>query len=86
MEKQVLQIENVTIDELVEKLTNQLRCSLSRPEPEDEWITEKQAADLLQVSRQTLKNWRDAQLIQYNRIGKSIRYSKNEIQTKVKKA
>jgi excisionase family DNA binding protein len=76
-------IEKVTMEDvkrLVEVCISEgLERSINKATTEDDLLTEKQAAHLLQVSRQTLKNWRDAGLLPFVRIGKGIRYRKSQL-------
>ena len=42
-------------------------------------FSEKEAAAILKVTRQTLKSWRDTGLINYTRRGKAVRYFKHDL-------
>lgn len=50
----------------------------------EELLKEREVAELLQITRQTLKSWRDAGQIPFIRIGSKIRYRKSEIIEKSK--
>jgi excisionase family DNA binding protein len=49
------------------------------PQLSDEFINENQARDLLDISKVTLKKWRDENKIPYYRMGTRIRYKKHEL-------
>ena len=45
----------------------------------EEFITEKEAALFLRVSKATMINWRNAKIIKFHRINSRIRYTKAEL-------
>ncbi len=47
--------------------------------PEDDFITEQEAKEMLLVSKVTLKKWRDEGRIKFYRIGSRIRYRKSDL-------
>lgn len=49
------------------------------PTPPDELLTERQAAELLKVSKVTLHTWRKSGRLKYHRYGTRIRYSRSEL-------
>ena len=54
----------------------------TNPEIEEDLITENEARDCLQVSKVTLKVWRDKGLIPFYRFGTRIRYKRSELLNK----
>ena len=67
------------IDQVNEKLDD----LFSNP-PQDskclDWLTSDEVIKLLQISRKTLQNYRDDNLIGFTRINRKIYYSKAEIE------
>lgn len=49
---------------------------------EDEWLTTTEVMDLLNVSRQTLANWRQQNKVTAYRVGvtRGVRYKKSELE------
>jgi hypothetical protein len=86
MEKQIIQIESTTIEELIdiisdkllEKLENKI-ASLLEQKNDEELLTREETAKLLKVSITTLWHWTKAKkLIAYG-IGNRVYYKRGEI-------
>lgn len=74
----------IPIEDLKEVFRDCIRAELQTGIPTasvevDEFITEKEARQLLRVSKVTLKKWRDTNKIPFYRYGSRIRYKKNEL-------
>jgi excisionase family DNA binding protein len=69
------------VSQLHEKLLNieQLLIEKQKPQQPDELLTETEAEALLQISRVTLKKWRDDGKLPYYRYGSRIRYKRAEL-------
>lgn len=52
---------------------------LSTPQPDNEYLTRKETAQILGVSLPTLNNWSKRQLLPSYRIASRIRYKKEEV-------
>ena len=77
-------LSSIPIEDLKEVFRDCIRAELQSGNQsptivEDELITEKEARQLLRISKVTLKKWRDACKIPYYRFGSRIRYKRNEL-------
>ena len=77
-------LTSIGIDEFKTFISDCIRLELAssnKPnlEPQDELITESEAQVLLQVSKVTLKAWRDEGKIPFYRYGTRIRYKRLEL-------
>lgn len=50
-----------------------------------EWLTNRQAMELLDVSKRTLQSYRDGGLITFSQVGSKIYYSRQDINAFLKK-
>ena len=69
--------------EISEDVFNKISCLIQTAQttnPETEFITRKQTADLLRVSLPTINDWTKTGKIKGYRIGSRIRYKRNEIE------
>ena len=57
MHKKQLIIENITFEELTDALVKKLRITPAKPKPEENYLTQKEAAIKLRVSTRTIHNW-----------------------------
>ena len=46
---------------------------------DDKFLTSKQLAEKLQVTEQTLKNWRDQQKIEAYKVGRVVRFKQSDV-------
>lgn len=71
------------LENIVESVISRLRkmdvLTESNVPQEDDRITQKEAASLLNISVQTLISWKKKELVPYYQIGRSIFFSKNEL-------
>ena len=78
-------IPSITLDDFKTVLRDCIKTELSAsappqlPQLNEDLITENEARDYLNVSKVTLKKWRDENKIRYYRIGTRIRYKKSEL-------
>ncbi len=77
-------LTSIPVEDLKEVFRDCIRAELqtgiqSAPVEVDEFITEKEARQLLRVSKVTLKKWRDTNKIPFYRYGSRIRYKKYEL-------
>lgn len=77
------------VERVVEIVVNRLRKTdvivPSNINPEDDRLTQKEAAQLLGITVQSLIKWKQKKLIPYYQIGRSIFYSKNELLKEARK-
>lgn len=66
--------------DVVKKEMATLTESLTSPKQQDEWLTRKQAANLLGVSLVTINDWTKTGKIKGYRIASRIRYKRNELE------
>jgi excisionase family DNA binding protein len=69
--------------EISQDVFNKISCLIQKaqtPSPPTEFITRKQAANLLRVSLPTILDWTKTGKIKGYRIGSRIRYKRNEIE------
>ncbi len=67
------------IDEVISKLNNEESKSTSQI------YDSKTLASMLGISRRTLQNWRDKQLIEFSKVGSKIFYTEEQVQKFIKK-
>lgn len=76
-------LTSYSLDELTAVFSDCIKKEIQHlsppPPPEDEFITEKEAKDLLKVSKVTLKAWRDTGKITGYKIGTRVRYKRTEL-------
>lgn len=82
-QNQVL-LSSIPLEELKELfrdcIKSELASTLKRePQETDEFITENEARTFLQVSKVSLKKWRDEGTIPFYRFGSRIRYKRAEL-------
>jgi excisionase family DNA binding protein len=81
--KQLIQIENISVQELttqlVLELTNFVSTIILENKPEEELLTREQTARLLKVSLVTLWSWTKKDIVPAYRIGNKVRYKKSEV-------
>ena len=89
MNKQVLQIEYTSSHELkgeilqgVRELINEIKSSDSN---EEKLLTREEAADMLSVSLVTLWKWTKNDIVPAFKIGRKVRYKKQEILASLEK-
>lgn len=71
-------------DVLAEKVLARISpviTSAARQQPQDEFLTRTQAANVLGVSLVTLSKWTKDGLIKGHRIASRVRYKRNELET-----
>ena len=78
-------IPSITLDDFKTVLRDCIKTELSAsappllPQQNEDLITENEARDYLNVSKVTLKKWRDENKIRFYRIGTRIRYKRSEL-------
>jgi excisionase family DNA binding protein len=76
-------LSSISIDDLTTIIRScvksEMANSVTQPPNEEEFITENEVKEILQVSKVTLKKWRDNGKLPYYRIGSRIRYKRHEI-------
>ena len=81
--KEIIQIENITVDELKNELLTEfkqmLKDFLNQQEKVDELLTREETAKMLKISLVTLHDWTKKDLIPAYRIGNKIRFKKREV-------
>ncbi|WP_139956053.1 helix-turn-helix domain-containing protein [Flavicella sediminum] len=95
MKNKFLQIESISFEELLEGMSsrflNELKLILkektekSKIDTEDEFITSKDACDILKITLPTLAAWRKSKIVISYRIGNKIRFKKSEILSSLKR-
>lgn len=83
MDKQIFLL-NITIDELIDKTSDKILQKIKEIIPqsktEEELLTCRQAAALLQISLPTLHAYSKTGVIPSYRFGRNIRYKKSELE------
>ncbi len=84
MEKKVIQIEGVNVEDLIAQITKTLKEELNKQnlkteKPKTELMTRFEVADWLGISLMTLHTWSKKGILKSYRIGNKIRYKKAEI-------
>ncbi|WP_010177358.1 helix-turn-helix domain-containing protein [Aquimarina agarilytica] len=74
-----------TIELVVNRLRKTELIDESSANPEEDRLTQTEAADLLGVSVQCLIKWKKKELIPYYKIGRTVFYSKKELLTQARK-
>lgn len=81
--KEIIQIENITIEDLKNELIIEfkllLKTFLEQQEKTDELLTRQETAKILKVSLVTLWDWTKKDILPAYRIGNKIRYKKREV-------
>ncbi|MAP81861.1 MAG: DNA-binding protein [Aequorivita sp.] len=68
-------------NEIVSEISKKIDALEKRlPIPNSEWISRKQAADLLGVSLVTISDWTKKDILKAYRIGNRVRFKMNEIE------
>ena len=79
---------SIPIDEFKELIQGCVKSELANlrtePQPEDEFITSKQAIKILGVSLVTLAKWRKEGKVPYHKISSRIRFLKSEVKASIK--
>lgn len=87
--KEIIQIENITVEELKNELIVEfkqlLRTFLEQQEKLDELLTRQETANILKVSLVTLWDWTKKDILPAYRIGNKIRYKKREVLDSLKR-
>lgn len=87
--KEIIQIENITIEELknelITKFKQLLKSFLEQQEKVDELLTRQETANILKISLVTLWNWTKKDIIPAYRIGTKVRYKNREVLESLKK-
>jgi excisionase family DNA binding protein len=81
--KQGLVFNQVTLDEMLEAISDVLDKKLEKLQPpvnDDDFITRKEAASILGISLNTLNTHTLNSTIKGYRLGKSVRYKRSELQ------
>lgn len=74
-----------TIELVVNRLRKTELIDESSTNPEEDRLTQKEAAELLGVSVQCLIKWKKKKLIPFYQIGRSVFYSKKELLEQARK-
>lgn len=86
--KEIIQIENITIEKLKNDLLVEfqqlLQNFLNQQEKVDELLTREQTAKLLKISLVTLHVWTKKNIVPAYRIGNKVRYKKGEFLASLK--
>ncbi|WP_339835862.1 helix-turn-helix domain-containing protein [uncultured Flavobacterium sp.] len=87
--KEIIQIENITVEELKNELIIEfkqlLKSFLEQQEKADELLTRQETANILKVSLVTLWDWTKKDVLPAYRIGYKVRYKKSEVLESLKK-
>jgi excisionase family DNA binding protein len=87
--KEIIQIENITVEELKNELIIEfkqlLKSFLEQQEKVDELLTRQETANILKVSLVTLWDWTKKDVLPAYRIGYKVRYKKREVLESLKK-
>jgi excisionase family DNA binding protein len=87
--KEIIQIENITVEELKNELIIEfkqlLKSFLEQQEKVDELLTKQETANILKVSLVTLWDWTKKDVLPAYRIGYKVRYKKREVLESLKK-
>ncbi len=77
------------LDLTIERVVNRLRrtdvINYSNSTPQEDRLSQKEAAELLGITVQSLIKWKKKKLIPFYQIGRSIFYSKREILEQARK-
>lgn len=86
--KQIIQIENISIDvlktELLLEFKNVITTLLNEKKEVDTLLTRQETANLLNVSLVTLWDWTRKDVVPAYRIGYKVRYKKSEVLASLK--
>ena len=74
-----------TIEIVVERLQKTGQIGTSNTHPENDRLSQKEAAVLLGITVQSLIKWKKKKLIPYYQIGRSVFYSKKELLQQARK-
>ena len=74
-----------TIEVVINRLRKTELIQDSSSNPEEDRLTQTEAAELLGVTVQCLIKWKKKKLIPFYQIGRSVFYSKNELLNQAKK-
>ncbi len=81
--KEIIQIENITVEELKKELILEfkqlLKAFLEQQEKVDELLTRQETAKILKISLVTLHDWTKKDILPAYRIGAKVRYIKREV-------
>ena len=81
----ITQIHGITPDELKESILNDVREELKllaqnfQPVTPSEYVTRKEAAEILKISVITLSDWNKKRILNPYRLGNLIRYKRAEL-------
>jgi len=85
MSNKIIQVFDVTPDELKENILTDLRAELKsvaqkfQPPKQEEYLTRKEVAKILKVSLVTIHDWNKKGVLNPFRLGNLIRYKRSEI-------
>lgn len=86
---QIYVLTKKELDLTIERVINRIRKTEFLPtnnnSPEEDRLTQTEAAELLGVSVQCLIKWKKKQLIPFYQIGRSVFYSKKELLQQARK-
>lgn len=80
--KELLQVEGITSNALlneVEKLLSTKLAAITTPEPETEFITRQQVADIFGISLPTVHAWMNTGILTAYKVGNKTRFKKSEV-------
>jgi excisionase family DNA binding protein len=85
MEKQILQIETISADEIltrldkIETLLTGIKASDQKKSPDNEYLTRFEVAELFSITVATVHQWTVNGILSAYRIGRRIYYKRKEI-------
>lgn len=81
----VVQIENLTQDDLTAIIRNAVRDELAgvQPEPKTQYLTRAEAADMLHLTLPTLHAYTKSGVIKGRKVGRRVLYSEDDIKAAV---
>lgn len=85
MANKIIQVFDVTPDELKENILTDLRAELKsiaqnfQPTEPQEYLTRKEVASIFKISLVTLHDWNKKKILNPYRLGNLIRYKRSEI-------
>ena len=95
MKKQIIQISEVAPEDLMRGLTENIVADLKselqqisinlQPKSHPEFITSKEACEILKVTLPTLFDWRKRNIIPFYKIANKIRFKRSDIENSLTK-
>ena len=87
MEKQIIQIENVTASELFERLDNltklvsELKAKEPETTPKSDYLTRQEVADIFGITLATVHQWTIAGILSAYKVANRVYYKRKEVES-----